>query len=201
MNDGLRVALIVGSTRPNRFADVPAQWIVAGAAERTDIRLDVLDLRDRQLPFYNEPAPAIYTEGRYTEAAAEAWRHEIGGYDAFIATVAEYNHGPTAVLKNALDSAYYEWNRKPIAFVGYGGVGAARAIEHLRGIVVELRMVPIKYEVNIAMEPYLAYVQGGKPFDAHEHLVQARTAMFDDLFWWGDALRSARASTRNAASR
>lgn len=67
------------------------------------------------------------------EPQAEAWRKRIGEFDGSIATVAEYNHGPAAVLKNAFDSASLEWQRKPIAFVGYGGVGAARAIETLRG--------------------------------------------------------------------
>jgi NAD(P)H-dependent FMN reductase len=188
----LNVALIVGSTRPNRFADIPAGWIVAGAETRSDFGLDVLDLREHRLPFFNEPAAPIYTEGRYSEPAAEAWRRKIGRYDAFIATVAEYNHGPTAVLKNSFDSAHYEWQHKPIAFVGYGGVGAARAIEQMRGVVIELQMVPIKHEVNIAMEPYLGVVQQGRTLDDYDHLVGARTAMFDDLLWWGEALKAAR---------
>ncbi|MEJ0024001.1 MAG: NAD(P)H-dependent oxidoreductase [Alphaproteobacteria bacterium] len=135
----LNVALIAGSTRPNRFADVAVKWITDAAAARGDIKLDVLDLREHPLPFFNEPAPVGYTQGRFSEPAAEAWRHKIGRYDAYIATVAEYNHAPTAVLKNAFDSASFEWHRKPIAFVGYGGVGGARAIEHLRGVAVELQ--------------------------------------------------------------
>lgn len=188
----LKVALIIGSTRPNRFADIPAAWIVAGAQARHDLTLDVLDLREHPLPFFNEPAPPIYTGGQYSEPAAEAWRLKLAQYDAFIATVAEYNHGPTAVFKNALDSAQQEWLRKPIAFVGYGGIGGARAIEHLRGIAIELQMAPIKQEVNIAMEPYLGVVQQGRTLDDYEHLVQARTALFEHLAWWASALRAAR---------
>jgi NAD(P)H-dependent FMN reductase len=116
----LKIGLIVGSTRPNRFADVPVQWLVEAASARSDLRLTVLDLRDYRLPFFNEPASPMSTGGVYTEPEAEAWRKRIGEFDAFIATVAEYNHGPTAVLKNAFDSASVEWQRKPIAFVGYG---------------------------------------------------------------------------------
>ncbi len=142
----LKIGMIVGSTRPNRFADTPAKWLVEGAAARTDLKLEVLDLRDYKLPFFNEPASPAYTGGVYTQPEAEAWRKRIGEFDAFIATVAEYNHGPTAVLKNAFDSAYLEWQRKPIAFVGYGGVGAARAIETLRGVVIELQMAPIRHD-------------------------------------------------------
>jgi NAD(P)H-dependent FMN reductase len=188
----LKIGMIVGSTRPNRFADTPAKWLVEGAAARTDLKLAVLDLRDYWLPFFNEPASPAYTGGVYTQPEAEVWRKRIGEFDAFVATVAEYNHGPTAVLKNAFDSAYLEWQRKPIAFVGYGGVGAARAIETLRGVVIELQMVPIKQEVNIGMEPYLGIVKNGRTLNDYEYLVQSRGVMFDHLVWWGDALKAAR---------
>jgi NAD(P)H-dependent FMN reductase len=191
----LKVGMIVGSTRPNRFADVPVKWLMEGAAARTDLQLDVLDLRDYRLPFFNEPAPPAYAGGVYTQPEAEAWRKRIGEFDAFIATVAEYNHGPTAVLKNAFDSAYLEWQLKPIAFVGYGGVGAARAIETLRGVVIELQMAPIKHEVNIGMEPYLGIVRDGRALNDYEYLVQSRGVMFDHLVWWGEALKAARLRT------
>jgi NAD(P)H-dependent FMN reductase len=188
----LKIGLIVGSTRPNRFADIPVRWIVEAAAARRDLQLEVLDLRDQHLPFYDEPAPAHHTGGVFTRPEAEAWRHRIGAFDGFIATAAEYNHGPTAVLKNAFDSASYEWNRKPIAFVGYGGVGGARAIEALRGVAIPLQMAPIAHEVNIAMEPYLGVVQHGRTLDDYPYLVQARDSMFQNLVWWGEALKAAR---------
>jgi len=188
----LKVAVIVGSTRQNRFADTPVQWLVEGAAARSDLQLEVLDLRDYRLPFLNEPAPLHYAGGVYTQPEAETWRKRIGEFDAFVATAAEYNHGPTAVLKNAFDSAYLEWQRKPIAFVGYGGVGAARAIETLRGVVIELQMAPIRQEVNIAMEPFLGILQKGRSLNDYDYLVQSRDAMFDHLVWWGEALKAAR---------
>jgi len=196
----LKIALIVGSTRPNRFADVPARWLREGAANRDDLELATLDLRDQDLPFFAEPVSPLATQGVYSNAAAEAWRRKVGAYDGFIATVAEYNHGPTAVLKNALDSAFLEWNRKPIAFVGYGGVGGARAIEHLRGVAIELQMMPIKFEVNIAMEPFLGILREGKSLDDYPFLRQSRTALFDDLVWWAAALKSARSKGAAAGS-
>jgi NAD(P)H-dependent FMN reductase len=196
----LKLGLIVGSTRPNRFADTPVRWLVEGAAARADLRLEVLDLRDHRLPFFNEPASPAYTGGVYTQPEAEAWRKRIGVLDAFIATVAEYNHGPTAVLKNAFDSAYLEWQRKPIGFVGYGGVGGARAIETLRGVVIELQMAPIKQEVNIGMEPYLGIVRDGRTLNDYEYLVQSREVMFDHLVWWGEALKAARQTTGTEGS-
>jgi NAD(P)H-dependent FMN reductase len=191
----LKVAVIVGSTRQNRFADTPVQWLVEGAAARSDLQLEVLDLRDYRLPFLNEPNPLHYAGGVYTQPEAETWRKRIGEFDAFVATAAEYNHGPTAVLKNAFDSAFLEWQRKPIAFVGYGGVGGARAIEHLRGVAMVLQMAPIAYEVNIAMEPYLAIVRNGRTLNDYDYLVQSRGVMFDHLLWWGEALKAARLRT------
>jgi NAD(P)H-dependent FMN reductase len=191
----LKLALIVGSTRPNRFADVPAKWIADAAAARADFTLDVLDLRDQDLPLFEEPASPYVTGGVYSNPHAEAWRHRIGEYDGYIATVAEYNHGPTAVLKNAFDSAYVEWNRKPIGFVGYGGAGGVRAIEQIRGTAIELQMAPVKQEVNIGMDPFIGVLMQGKSLDDYDYLVQSRTALFDNLVWWGEALKAAREKT------
>jgi NAD(P)H-dependent FMN reductase len=185
-------ALIVGSTRPKRFADIPANWIRDGAAANLKFNLTVLDLRDQHLPLFDEPASPAFTNGVYSSPAAEAWRRLVGKFDGFIATAAEYNHGPSGALKNALDSAFFEWRRKPIAFVGYGGVGGARAIEHLRGIAVELHMAPIKAEVNIGMEPFLGILQQGRSLDDYPFLVQSRADLFDELVWWGEALKRGR---------
>jgi NAD(P)H-dependent FMN reductase len=195
----LKIGMIVGSTRPNRFADKPTQWMVEGASARRDLQLTVLDLRDHRLPFLNEPAPPSFTGGVYAEPAAEAWRKRIGEFDAFVAIVAEYNHGPTAVLKNAFDSAFLEWQRKPIAFVGYGGVGAARAIETLRGVVIELQMAPIRHEVNIGMEPFLGILQKGRALNDYDYLAQSREVMLDHLVWWGEALKAARQRTSSGS--
>lgn len=188
----LKFALIVGSTRPNRFADHPARWIEAGAAARTDFTLDTLDLREAALPFFAEPAPPSRTRGVFSDPAAEAWRTRLGGYDGFIVTAAEYNHGPTAVLKNALDSAFLEWVRKPIGFVGYGGTGGVRAVEQLRQIAVELQMAPVRAAVHIGLEPFVAVSSREKSLDDYEALARARTALFNDLAWWGAALKAAR---------
>jgi NAD(P)H-dependent FMN reductase len=196
----LRVGLIVGSTRENRFADVPVRWLVEGASARRDLKLTVLDLREFRLPFFNEPVPPSINGGIFTVPEAATWAKRIGEFDAFVAIAPEYNHGPTAALKNAFDSAQKEWQRKPIAFVGYGGVGAARAIETLRGVVIELQMAPIRHEVNIAMEPFLGILQNGRSLNDYEYLVQSRDAVFDHLVWWGEALNAARQRTSGAAA-
>lgn len=150
----LRVGIIIGSTRANRFADIPARWTAEWAARRGDIDLEILDLRDQNLPFLDEPMPPSANGGMFSRPEAKAWGSRLATLDAFIATVAEYNHGPTAVLKNAFDSAYNEWGRKPIAFVGYGGVGGARAIQQLRATVIGLERVSVKQGVTSRWMPF-----------------------------------------------
>jgi NAD(P)H-dependent FMN reductase len=189
----VRIALIVGSTRPNRFADVPVRWMLDAAEARSDLSVEVLDLRDWALPFYEAPMSLPGTGHVYSNPVVERWRRTIDGFDGFIATAVEYNHGPTAVLKNALDWSHFEWNNKPIAFVGYGGVGGARAVEQLRSIAIELQMAPIKQAVHIGLEPYLGVVRDGKTLDDYPFLAQSRTATLDQLVWWARALKSARA--------
>jgi NAD(P)H-dependent FMN reductase len=83
--------------------------------------------------------------------------------------------------------------------VGYGGVAAARAIETLRGVVIELQMAPIKHELNIGMEPYLGIVRNGRSLNDYDYLVQSRGAMFDHLVWWGEALKAARQRTAESS--
>jgi NAD(P)H-dependent FMN reductase len=80
--------------------------------------------------------PPLYAPSK--NQVARRWQAKLGEFDAFIFTAAEYNHGPTAVLKNALDYAYAEWSNKPVGFVGYGEVGGARAVEQLRLHAIEL---------------------------------------------------------------
>ncbi len=115
-------------------------------------------------------------------------------------TAAEYNLGPTAVLKNALDYAYAEWSNKPVAFVGYGGVGGSRAVEQLRLNVIELQMAPIRSAVHILFPDYLAVVKDGKKLSELDHLNQTARQMLDQLAWWTAALKAAREeSLRQAA--
>ena len=192
-SDVVRIALIVGSTRPNRFADVPAGWIEKGSAERSDMTLEKLDLRDYPLPFFDEPVSPSASGGVWSNPATESWRRKIAEFDGFIVTAAEYNHGPTAVLKNALDSALFEWKDKPISFVGYGGVGGARAVEQLRLTAIELQMAPLKIAVHIGLEPFLGVLMQGKTLDDYPYLALSRSAMFDQLVWWARALAKARA--------
>lgn len=184
-----RIAVIVGSTRPGRFADKPAEWIAERITAHPALEGEIIDLRDHPLPFYGD-ADATLAPDTPNEAV-RAWRERLAPFDGFILVAAEYNHAPTAVLKNALDMARAEWVRKPISFVAYGGVGGARAVEQLRMIAVELQMAPIKQAVHILWPDYMAVQQGGRLADML-HLDDNAAAMLDDLAWWAESLRAAR---------
>jgi NAD(P)H-dependent FMN reductase len=118
-----RLAIVIGSVRPNRFADHPAQWITEIARKRGDFEVELIDLKDYPMPLFDEKASPAYAPSE--SDVARRWQKKMAEFDAYVFTAAEYNRGPTAVLKNALDYAYKEWNQKPVSFVGYGGVGGA----------------------------------------------------------------------------
>ncbi|MER8477829.1 NADPH-dependent FMN reductase [Mesorhizobium sp. M1163] len=185
-----KIAIIIGSTRAARFADVPAQWIAKIAKSHADIDVEVVDLRDFPLPFFDEVASSAWAPSQ--NEVAQRWQKKVAGFDGFIFTAAEYNHGPTAVLKNAIDYAANEWNKKAAGFVGYGSVGGARAVEQLRLHAVELQMAPVKSAVHISWADFLAVKQGDKKLDEFEHLNQAATALVNDIAWWARVLKTAR---------
>lgn len=187
-----RIGIIIGSTREGRFGDKPAAWMHTLARQRSDLQFELIDLRDHPLPFFDEALPLTWAPAK--NSAAQAWAAKIASLDGFIVVTPEYNHGPSAVLKNALDYAYAEFNRKPIAFVGYGGVGAARAIEQLRLNAVELQMAPIHNAVHIGMVEFLGILQQGKGFDDYPHLAQSANGLLDDLAWWAASLKNARSA-------
>ncbi|TPN77503.1 NAD(P)H-dependent oxidoreductase [Mesorhizobium sp. CU2] len=185
-----KIAIVVGSTRAARFADVPTQWIAKIAKSHADIDVEIVDLRDWPLPFFDEVASSAWAPSQ--NEVAQRWQKKVAEFDGFIFTAAEYNHAPTGVLKNAIDYAANEWNKKPAGFVGYGSVGGSRAIEHLRLIAVELQMAPVKSAVHIAWGDYLAVRQGEKKLEDLEHLNQSAAALVNDVAWWAKVLKAAR---------
>jgi NAD(P)H-dependent FMN reductase len=186
--DKLKIKVIVGSTRANRFSEKPAQWIFDLATRRADMDVEMLDLRDYPLPFFEEGLPPGLAKDNYTNPAVVKWRDKIKEADGFIICSPEYNHGYPAVLKNALDYTYYAWARKAVAFVSWGGVGGARGVEQLRLVAVELDMVPLRWAVHIP-NPWLVKEVGDLATDQHNN---AAGALLDHLTWWTRALKSAR---------
>lgn len=189
-----KIAIIVSSTRPTRFADVPTAWIKAQAEARGDIEVEIVDLRDHPLPFFAEMASNAWMPSQ--DPAAVAWQKKIGAFDGYIFVVAEYNRSITAALKNALDQAYVEWARKPFGTIGYGSMGAANAIGHLQNIGVELQMVPTRNNVRIGGSDFFKVHSGfggsGNLADIEAVISPAAKAMLDDVVWWANATKAAR---------
>ena len=187
------VSIIISSTREGRFADQPAQWFHDHLTKRPNVTAKLLDLRDFPMPFFDQMMPPA-APGRlaYTNEVVQRWTAEIASSDAFVVVAAEYNFGPPAVLKNALDWVYPEWNRKPIGFVSYGSVGGARSVQQLRDTAVELQMAPIRSAVHLPRETLMAYFTGGDVKAALANSDDAAEAMIDDLLWWSAALKAAR---------
>src|SRR6218665_3636676 len=172
-----KIAIIISSTRDVRFGEKPAKWIYETASQRDDMDFEIVDLRDFPLPFFNEKASNAWVPTE--NEVGQQWQKKVAEYDGYIFIVAEYNRSITAALKNALDFAYPEWNRKPAAAIGYGSVGGARAVEHLRTIAIELQMAPTRAGVHIGGGDFFAVWQGGKDVRELTHLEPGITAMID----------------------
>lgn len=188
-----KVLLIIGSTRPNRFADKPVAWILDRLKGRDDFELKILDLRDHPLPMYESAVSPARSGRDYPTEALARLGAAIDWADGFIIVSSEYNHGYPAVLKNALDSVFVEFNRKPVAFVSYGSVGGGRAVEQLRLVAVELEMAPLRHAVHILpdlMRPAMT-TDSFSP-EMFESLDSRLEMLVTDLLWWTNALTSAR---------
>lgn len=189
-----KIAIIISTTRATRFGEKPAKWIRDIAAARGDMSVELIDLREYPMPFFDEPATNAWVPSR--NEVAQRWQKKVAQFDGYIFVTAEYNRGVPAVLKNALDYAYPEWNRKAAAYVGYGSVGAARSIEHLRLICVELQMAPTRTGVHIQGADFMAVWQQGKDIKELAYLEKNSKDMLDELQWWASALMVARAGAR-----
>jgi NAD(P)H-dependent FMN reductase len=189
-----KIALIIGSTRASRFADIPAQWMLAQAEARTDMTVELVDLRDFDLPLFSEMASNAYMPS--SDAKAVAWQMKMGEFDGYIFVVAEYNRSLTGALKNALDQAYVEWKHKPAAAIAYGSMGGTAALQHLRTIAVELQMVPVRNAVHIGGGDFFKVHPGmggsGKIADIEAGLANSAKATLDDVVWWAKATMAAR---------
>lgn len=187
-----RIGIIISTTRAMRFADKPAQWIHDLAVARGDMDVELVDLRDDPMPFFDEPASNAYVPS--ANEVAQRWQEKIAGFDGYLFVTAEYNHSISGVLKNALDYAYPEWARKPGACLGYGSVGAARACEQLRLIMVELQMAPTRNGVHIQGGDFFDALQNGRDITDLPFIGPNAELMLDELHWWAIALSTARAA-------
>lgn len=191
-----KIGIIIGTTRPMRFADTPANWLMNLAGQRNDAAFELVDLRDYRMPFFEEAGPPQFMPP--TDETAQRWAKKMAELDGYIFVTAEYNHSVSGVLKNALDHLYPEVNRKPASFLGYGGTGASRAVEHLRHILAEQQVASLKYTVHIGMIEMLGMMREGKTMADYPYLGEAAQKLLDDIVWWANTLRAGRAQATGA---
>lgn len=181
-----RIGIIVSSTRPNRLGDQVANWVQSIASSRNDAEYEIIDLRDFDLPNYDEPIPAA--AANYQNEHTKRWAEHIASFDGFVIVTAEYNHGIPGALKNALDFIYAEWNNKAVGFVSYGAAMGVRAVEHLRQIVGHLQMADVGQTVAISL--FTEFEDGN--LKANEISHQSLDTMLDQLNTWAHALATIR---------
>jgi NAD(P)H-dependent FMN reductase len=178
-----RIGIILGSTRPNRNGEQVAKWVYDIASRRSDAEYELVDLRDYPLPHLDEPLPPSF--GQYQNEHTKAWADKIASFDGFVIVTPEYNHSTSGVLKNAIDYLYAEWNNKAVGFVSYGGVGGARAAEHLRLVAGELQMADVRQQVALSL---LTEFENFTVFKPGDYNLAALDTLLDQVVAWSTAL-------------
>jgi NAD(P)H-dependent FMN reductase len=183
----IKVAIILGSTRPGRNGEAVARWVHAIAAKRKDAEFELVDIQSFDLPLLDEPVPP--SRGQYTKPHTKAWAAKVDAYDAYVFVTPEYNHGTSAALKNAIDYLYREWNNKAAGFVSYGSAGGVRAVEQLRLIMAELQVATVRAQAMLSL---FTDFENFSTFRPAAHQEMAVGAMLDQLVAWGEALKALR---------
>ena len=191
----LNVAIITGSTRPGRKSEAVARWVYDIAAKRSDASFEVVDIAAFDLPLFDEALPPSMNQ--YAKPHTKAWAAKIAAFDAFVFVTPEYNHSTSGALKNAIDFLFREWNDKAAGFVGYGSVGGARAVEHLRLVMGEIKVADVRAQVALSLYTDFENFSTLKPGPQQAAAVNA---MLDDLVPWGQALQTMRTRSTKAGA-
>lgn len=183
------IKIILGSNRPSRFGEQPAQWLLEQGKSIEGATFELVDLAELNLPFLDEPSPALF--GSYQNEHSKAWSKIVADADGFVFVAAEYNHGYTPVLKNAIDYLYHEWSHKPVAFLSYGSAaGGARAVDQLRAVVGHLSMYDITE--HVIMPDYFAHQDENGAYKFTERHERSAQNMLTRLAFWAETMKSAR---------
>lgn len=182
-----KIAIIIGSTRPNRNGEAVGRWVFEIAKQRDDAEFELIDLKEINLPLLDEPIPASMNQ--YSKDHTKRWAEKIAAFDGFVFVTPEYNHSTSAALKNAIDFLYKEWNNKAAGFVGYGSAGGTRAVENLRLVMGELQVADVRNQVQLSLFTDFENMSIFKPHESKEKDVNA---MLDQVIAWSEALKSVR---------
>jgi NAD(P)H-dependent FMN reductase len=183
----IKLAIITGSTRPERLNESVARWVYEIVQQRDDAEFELVDIMEFNLPLLDEPVPP--SMGQYSQPHTKAWAAKIDSFDGYVFVTPEYNHGISGALKNAIDFLYREWNNKAAGFVGYGSSGGTRAVESLRLVMGELQIADVRTQVALSLFTDFENFSVFKPASHHEKSV---TDMLDQVIAWSDALKTLR---------
>jgi NAD(P)H-dependent FMN reductase len=183
----IKLAIVIGSTRPGRKAEAVAQWVLQIAQKRSDAECELVDIQDFNLPLLDEAMPPA--TGQYSQPHTKAWAAKIASFDGYVFVTPEYNHGTSGALKNAIDFLYREWNNKAAGFVGYGSSGGTRAVEQLRLIMGELQVADVRAQVALSIFTDFENFRVFKPAPMQEKYVNT---MLDQVIAWAGALKALR---------
>jgi len=192
LNNMIKIAIILGSTRPGRNGEAVAKWVHQVAQKRSDAEFELVDVKDFDLPILDEPLSPMM--GQYSKPHTRVWAAKIASFDAYVFVTPEYNHGIPGALKNAIDFLFAEWNNKAAGFVSYGGVSGARAVEQLRLVLAEVQMATVRNQVLLSMFTDFENFSVFKPGPTKE---QSVTDMLDQVIAWGGALKTLRKTSGN----
>lgn len=182
----VRIAVIIGSTRPGRNTEAVARWFFDIAKSRKDAEFELVDIMDYNLPLLDEPVPP--SMGQYSKEHTKAWSQKIKSFDGYVFVTPEYNHGPSAALKNAIDYLYHEWNNKAAGFVSFGSGMGIRAVEQLRQIMAELQVADVRAHLGLSLFSDFENFSVFKP-GPHE---RSATALLDQVIAWSGAMKTLR---------
>jgi NAD(P)H-dependent FMN reductase len=183
----IKIAIIVGSTRPGRNGEAVAKWVYEVAKKRSEAEFELVDIKDFNLPLLDEPVPPSL--GQYSKPHTKVRAAKIDNFDAYVFVTPEYNHGTSGALKNAIDFLFAEWNNKAAGFVSYGSAGGARAVEQLRLVLAEVQIATVRNQVLLSL---FTDFENFSVFKPGPQLDTSVNAMLDQLVAWGGALKTLR---------
>ncbi len=180
-----KVAIIVGSTRPNRVGKKVADWFYEKADQSEKTEFELVDLIDYKLPILDEPHP-----GAETHEHTQKWGKKIAEFDGYIFVTPEYNHAIAGSFKNAIDFLNKEWQYKPVGYVSYGVIGGHRAVEQLRQVAAQFHQYDLRTQVSI-VAPWDHFDTEGK-FNPDEHHSTSAASLIDEIGFWSEEFKSIR---------
>ena len=113
------VLVVTGSVRPNS-ANEKVVPVVVSMLEAKGATVTVANLKELDLPFFDDPLPPSAPEYAPTNENVIAWTKMVGDAEGVLLVTPEYNHTMSPVQLKAIDCVSKEWEDKPVALVGYG---------------------------------------------------------------------------------